>query len=71
MVSGGVQTAHVGGDPIDSTNEAASREQAAGRWRRCRDYGTRSDERPSVQTGDVLRSSRVKIGKDMLLLLAD
>jgi hypothetical protein len=43
--------AHVGADPIDSTNLATSREEAAAQWRRRRDYGTRSDEEPLAETG--------------------
>jgi hypothetical protein len=62
-VGDGGPAAHVGADPIDSTNFAASREEAAAQWRRGRDCGTRSDEEPVAQTGDGLRSSRVKRGK--------
>jgi hypothetical protein len=34
--------------------EAASRKEAAGRWRRGKDYGTRSDKEPLAETGDSL-----------------
>jgi hypothetical protein len=51
MVGGGGEAAHVGADPIDSTHEAASREETAAQWRRRRDYGTRSDEEPLAETG--------------------
>lgn len=63
--------APAGADPIDSTTEAASREEAAAGWRRDRDYGTRSDEEPLAETGDgPSHCWSVKRGKEMILLLA-
>jgi len=60
---------HVGANPVDSTKGTASREEAAAEWRRGRDHGTRSDEEPLAETGDIPHRWSVKRGKEMISLL--
>jgi hypothetical protein len=41
-----VEGGGIGDEAAHSTNATSRREEAAARWRRCREYGTRSDEEP-------------------------